>query len=271
MFSSARPSASTGDTKRDFFLVKTLGRFVEWVGVCPELESGLGVPRESMRLVQMHREIRLVTGKTANDHTDTVGRYTVRRLEEIAEQGLCRFVLKKDSPTCGLERVRVYNASGVPTRDGRGLFAAALVERFPTLPVEEEGRLVDPRLRENVIECIFAYRDLMRLFIGRWAMGDLVRFHTARKLTLLAHVTAAYQRLGQLVAGGKSLLRAELQTRYSTEFMKALRTVATPRQHGNVLRHMLGYFKHTLEQGDRAELLTLIQTYAAAKCRSSFR
>jgi uncharacterized protein YbbK (DUF523 family) len=109
-----------GGHKRDFFLVKTLGRFVEWVPVCPELESGLGVPRESMRLVQMHREIRLVTGKTANDHTDTVGRYTARRLEEIAEQGLCGFVLKKDSPTCGLERVRVYNASGVPTRDGRG-------------------------------------------------------------------------------------------------------------------------------------------------------
>jgi uncharacterized protein YbbK (DUF523 family) len=138
-----------GGHKRDFFLVKTLGRFVEWVSVCPELESGLGVPRESMRLVQMHREIRLVTGKTANDHTDTVGRYTVRRLEELAEQDLCGFVLKKDSPTCGLERVRVYTGSGVPTRDGRGLFAAALVARFPTLPVEEEGRLVDPRLRGN--------------------------------------------------------------------------------------------------------------------------
>jgi uncharacterized protein YbbK (DUF523 family) len=169
-----------GGHKRDFFLVKTLGRFVEWVGVCPELESGLGVPRESMRLVHMHREIRLVTGNTANDYTDTMGRYTVRRLEEIAEQGLCGFVLKRDSPTCGLERVRVYNASGVATRDGRGLFAAALVKRFPTLPVEEEGRLVDPRLRANFIECIFAYRDLMRLFIGRWTMGDLVRCHTAR-------------------------------------------------------------------------------------------
>jgi uncharacterized protein YbgA (DUF1722 family)/uncharacterized protein YbbK (DUF523 family) len=259
------PVRFDGGHKRDFFLVKTLGRFVEWVPVCPELESGLGVPRESMRLVQIDREIRLVTGKTAHDQTDTVGRYTVRRLEEIAEQGLCGFVLKKDSPTCGLERVRVYNAIGVPTRDGRGLFAAALVERFPTLPVEEEGRLVDPRLRENFIECIFAYRDLMCLFTGRWTIGDLVRFHTARKLTLLAHVPEAYQRLGRLVAGGKSLPRAELQTRYSTEFMKALRTVATPRRHGNVLRHMLGYFKRTLERDDRAELLTLIQTYAAGQ------
>jgi len=259
------PVRFDGGHKRDFFLVKTLGRFVEWVPVCPELEAGLGVPRESMRLVQTHREIRLITGKTASDQTDSVRRYTVRRLEEMAGQGLCGFVLKKDSPTCGLERVRVYNASGVPTRDGRGLFAAALVERFPTLPVEEEGRLVDPRLRENFIECIFAYRDLRRLFTGRWTMGDLVRFHTARKLTLLAHVPEAYQRLGQLVAGGKSLPRTELQTRYSTDFMKALRTVATPRRHGNVLKHMLGYFKHTLEPGDRAELLTLIQTYAAGQ------
>jgi uncharacterized protein YbgA (DUF1722 family) len=109
-----------------------------------------------------------------------------------------------------------------------------------------------------------------RRFTGRWTMGDLVRFHTARKLTLLAHVPEAYLRLGQLVAGGKSLPRADLQTRYSTEFMKTLRTVATPRRHGNVLRHMplrhmLGYLKHTLEHGDRAELLTLIQTYAAGQ------
>ena len=254
-----------GGHKRDLFLVEALGRFVEWVPVCPELESGLGVPRESMRLVRRHGEIRLVTVKTAHDHTDTMGRYTVRRLEEIAEQRLCGFVLKKGSPTCGLERVRVYNSSGVPSRDGRGLFAAALVERFPALPVEEEGRLNDPRLRENFIECIFAYRDLVRLFTGRWTMGDLVRFHTARKLTLLAHVPEAYQRLGRLVAGGKALPRAELQARYSTGFMTALRTVATPRRHGNVLRHMLGYFKHTLDPADRAELLALIQTYAAGQ------
>src|SRR6185369_16988556 len=179
------PVRFDGGHKRDFFLVDALGAFVEWVPVCPELESGLGVPRASMRLVRAHEEIRLVTVKTEQDHTATVERYTGVKLEEIAGLGLSGFVLKKDSPTCGLERVRVYNESGVPTRDGRGLFAAALVRRFPTLPVEEEGRLTDPRLRENFIECVFAYRDLTVLFASRWTMGDLVRFHTMRKLTLL--------------------------------------------------------------------------------------
>jgi uncharacterized protein YbgA (DUF1722 family)/uncharacterized protein YbbK (DUF523 family) len=254
-----------GGHKRDFFLVEALGRFVEWVPVCPELESGLGVPRESMRLVRTHREIRLVMAKTGRDQTDTVARYAIRKIEEIAGQDLCGFVLKKDSPTCGLERVRVYNASGVPTRNGRGLFAAVLAERLPLLPIEEEGRLNDAGIRENFIECIFAYRDLVRLFTGRWTMGDLVRFHTARKLTLMAHVPAAYQRLGRLVAGGKAVPRAELRSRYSTEFMIALRTVATRRRHGNVLQHMLGYFKGTLDQGDRDELLTVIHTYAAGQ------
>jgi uncharacterized protein YbgA (DUF1722 family) len=153
----------------------------------------------------------------------------------------------------------------VPTRNGRGLFAAALTERLPTLPVEEEGRLTDARLRENFIECIFAYRDLSNLFTGRWTMGDLVRFHTARKLTLLAHVPTAYQRLGRLVAAGKALARSVLRAEYSTGFMKALRTVPTPRRHRNVLQHMLGHFKNTLDQGDRDELLTLIHTYAAGQ------
>jgi uncharacterized protein YbgA (DUF1722 family)/uncharacterized protein YbbK (DUF523 family) len=259
------PVRFDGGHKRDFFLVDALGRFVDWVPVCPELESGLGVPRESMRLVGTTGEIRLVTVRTAQDHTDTVTRYALRRIEQIAEEGLSGFVLKRDSPTCGMERVRVYNRIGVPTRNGRGLFAAALTERFPTLPVEEEGRLTDPRLRENFIECIFAYRDLSRLFTGRWTIGDLVRFHTARKLTLLAHVPTAYQRLGRLVAGGNALARSALRAQYSTVFMKALRTVATPRRHGNVLQHMLGYFKDTLDQGDRDELLTLIRRYAAGE------
>jgi uncharacterized protein YbgA (DUF1722 family)/uncharacterized protein YbbK (DUF523 family) len=259
------PVRFDGGHKRNFFLVEALGRFVEWVPVCPELESGLGVPRESMRLVGTAGEIRLVTVRSARDHTDTVNRYALQRIEQIAEERLSGFVLKRDSPTCGLERVRVYHGSGVPTRNGRGLFAAALTERFPTLPVEEEGRLTDARLRENFIECIFAYRDLSHLFTGRWTMGDLVRFHTARKLTLLAHVPTAYQRLGRLVAAGKALARSVLRAEYSTGFMKALRTVPTPRRHRNVLQHMLGHFKNTLDQGDRDELLTLIHTYAAGQ------
>jgi len=254
-----------GGHKRDPFLVESLGAFVDWVPVCPEVESGMDAPRESMRLVQADGRIRLVTNKTAQDQTERMHDYARRRVEELADGDLCGFVLKKDSPSCGLERVKVYSAAGMPVKSGRGLFADALVTRFPLLPVEEEGRLNDPRLRENFIERVFAYRRLTTLFVARWSMGDVVRFHTAHKLTLMAHQPAAYQRLGRLVASGKTQVRREFQERYSTEFMSALATMATPRRHANVLQHMLGYFKQSLDRESRAELLALIADYAGGR------
>ena len=147
--------------------MESLGPFVEWVSVCPEVESGMDAPRESMRLVQVHREIRLLTNRTGEDKTDTMLSYATRRVDTLADDALCGFVLKKDSPTCGLERVKVYGTGGVPARSGRGLFADALATRFPLLPLEEEGRLNDPRLRENFVERIFAYRRLTALFAPR--------------------------------------------------------------------------------------------------------
>jgi uncharacterized protein YbgA (DUF1722 family)/uncharacterized protein YbbK (DUF523 family) len=253
-----------GGHKRDPFLVETLGRFVDWVPVCPEVESGLEAPRESMRLIQSEGTLRLVTNRTAVDHTSRMRGYARRRVVDLGGEDLCGFVLKKDSPTCGLERVKVYGGrGGVPVKSGRGLFADALVSRFPMLPVEEEGRLNDPRLRENFIERVFAYRRLKALFAARWSMGDVVRFHAAHKLTLMAHKPEAYQRLGQLVGSGKSMVRREFETRYSFEFMTALGTMATARRQVNVLQHMLGYFKETLDPASRAELLDVIQEYGA--------
>ena len=158
------PVRFDGGHKRDPFLVESLGQFVDWVPVCPEVESGLDAPRESMRLVQADGRIRLLTNKTAQDHTTRMRGYARRRVEELADGELFGFVLKKDSPTCGLERVKVYGTAGMPVKSGRGLFADALVTRFPLLPVEEEGRLNDPRLRENFVERIFAYRRLTALF-----------------------------------------------------------------------------------------------------------
>jgi len=259
------PVRFDGGHKRDPFLVESLGRFVDWVPVCPEIESGLDAPRESMRLVQADGRIRFVTTKTAQDHTTRMQAFARRRLEELADGTLCGFVLKKDSPSCGLERVKVYVPSGMPVKSGRGLFADAVVSRFPLLPVEEEGRLNDPRLRENFVERAFAFRRLTALFAARWSMGDVVRFHTAHKLTLMAHRPAAYQQLGRLVASGKSMARREFQQRYSTDFMTALAEIATPRRHANVLEHMLGYFKRTLDRDSRAELLALIHDYAGGR------
>ena len=204
----------------------------------------MDAPRESMRLVQVHREIRLRDehGPLKTRRTSCTATPAVESMSWPMTR-LCGFVLKKDSPTCGLERVKVYGTGGVPARSGRGLFADALATRFPLLPLEEEGRLNDPRLRENFVERIFAYRRLTACSRPRWTMGDVVRFHTAHKLTLMAHKPQAYQRLGRLVASGKSAARREFQDRYSSEFMAALATMATPRRHTNVLQHMLGYFK----------------------------
>jgi uncharacterized protein YbbK (DUF523 family) len=146
-----------GGHKRDPFVTGAFGTLVEWVQCCPEVECGLGVPRESMRLVRVGPRIRLLTAETTVDLTDRMEEYVERRVRQLAREDLSGYVLKKDSPSCGLEHVKVYDARGVPARSGRGVFAARLVEQFPDLPIEEEGRLSDPRLRKNFVERVFAY------------------------------------------------------------------------------------------------------------------
>jgi len=250
-----------GGYKRDAFLVDTLGRYVEWVPVCPEVELGMGVPREPMRLERRDGQVAMLGITSRTDHTPAMLSFARRHLAALAAEHLSGYVLKNDSPSCGLERVRVYGAGGVPSRSGRGLFAAALLQRFPDLPVEEEGRLGDPRLRESFIERVFAYHRLQVFFTGRWSLGGLVAFHTAHKLQLLAHSTTAYQVLGRLVSGARERARADLRASYSAQFMAALRHRATVGKHTNVLQHMAGYFKHELEAPARHELLGLIDEY----------
>jgi uncharacterized protein YbgA (DUF1722 family)/uncharacterized protein YbbK (DUF523 family) len=251
-----------GGHKRDSFLVETFGRYVEWVPVCPEVESGLGTPRETLRLETRDGLLRMVMPRSGRDYTATMTAYARARVARLEGEDLCGYVLKKDSPSCGLERVKVYaEPGGAPTRNGRGLFATALLERFPWLPVEEEGRLSDPRLRENFVERVFAYHRLKALWQPRWKVGDLVRFHSAHKLTLLAHSPAAYSRLGRLVAAAASVARDQLRAEYEQQFMQALRVIATPRRHVNVLQHIAGYFKRTLDEDARQELAGLIDDY----------
>jgi len=250
-----------GGHKRDQFLTETFGRFVEWVPVCPEVEAGFGTPREPMRLVRLKRQVRLLTVKTARDVTEQLDTFSMQRVSELASQDLSGYVLKKDSPSCGLERVKVYDAHNAPARSGRGRFASALLERFPDLPVEEEGRLSDSRLRDNFVERVFAYWRLRGLFGGEWTIAALVRFHTAHKLTLMAHSPDAYQRLGRLVARARALSRGDLERRYSSAFMSALAIIATPRRHVNALQHMAGYFKDVLDRDSKAELLAAIDDY----------
>jgi uncharacterized protein YbgA (DUF1722 family)/uncharacterized protein YbbK (DUF523 family) len=256
-----------GGHKRDQTLLDTLGQQVEWVAVCPEVEMGLGTPRETLRLVKAEGGqglFRMVTTRTSIDHTDGMNRWAARRLDGLArdEPDLCGYVLKKDSPSCGMDRVKTYHSEGgMPERNGRGLFASALLRRFPTLPVEEEGRLSDPAIRENFIERIFAYRRLKDLFVTGWSLGALVKFHTAHKMALLAHSTTRYTDLGRLVAAGRAKARRELRSEYEAAFMSSLAIAATVRRHTNVLSHMLGHLKKHLDSGSKQELVQAIDDY----------
>jgi uncharacterized protein YbgA (DUF1722 family)/uncharacterized protein YbbK (DUF523 family) len=250
-----------GGHKRDPFLTDMLGAFVEWVPVCPEVEAGMGTPREPMRLVRGERRIRLLTVKTGRDLTGRMTTYADARVPDLAAEDLSGYVLKKDSPSCGLSRVKVYDRGGIATRSGQGLFAARLLRQFPALPIEEEGRLSDPHLRENFVERVFAYWRLRTLFGGRWDAGDIVRFHTAHKLIAMAHSPAAYAQLGRLVARVRSVQRPDFERRYTGQFMAALTVIATRRRHTNVLQHMAGYFRDHLDGDSRAELQTTIDEY----------
>jgi len=250
-----------GGHKRDPFLVNTFGKYVEWVPVCPEVEMGLGTPRETLRLERRGGEVRFVMPKSGTDHTDGMRAWAGKRLAQLEGEDLSGYVLKKDSPSCGMERVRLYDGNGVPARTGRGVFAEALLGRFPTLPVEEEGRLGDMRLREGFVKRVFAYHRMKAFFASRWTLGGLVAFHTAHKLLLMAHSPQAYQRIGRLVARGKALPRETLRDKYEADFMAALAIPTTNRRHTNVLQHMAGYFSRELPADERQELSALIEDY----------
>ncbi len=250
-----------GGHKHDRYLTKTLGQYFEWVPVCPEVEIGLGTPRETIRLVQIAGTTRLRTTKTDVDLTDRMQKFAQKRVGSLAKANLSGYILKKDSPSCGMERVKLYADKGPAKRDGVGLFAAALLERFPNLPIEEEGRLCDPRLRENWVERVFAYHALQQLWQMRWRICDLVDFHTRYKFVLLAHDEAKYRELGRLVANAKTIARDELRRTYETTFMSALKRIATARKNVNVLQHMLGFFSKQLDGNSRQELITHIDDY----------
>lgn len=252
-----------GGHKRDRYVTDTLADHFEWVPVCPEVELGLGTPRETIQLIQLGegQEVRLRTTRTDLDLTDDMRKFARRRAAELARESLSGYILKKDSPSCGYERVKVRQPKGPSKRSGRGLFAEALLAQMPHLPVEDEGRLCDPRLRENWVERVFAWHALQGLFAARWKLRDVVEFHTRYKFVLLAHSEPEYRALGRLVARAKSLSRAELREQYTAQFMTALAKLATPRRNTNVLEHMLGFFKNDLDADAKRELLAHIDDY----------
>jgi uncharacterized protein YbgA (DUF1722 family)/uncharacterized protein YbbK (DUF523 family) len=250
-----------GQHSQDHFLTDTFGKFVEWVPVCPEVECGLGIPREPIRLEGDPSDPRLVTAHSRVDLTARMKAWAKARLKELEKEDLAGYVFKSGSPSSGMERVKVYGESGVPRKVGVGLFARAFMERFPLLPVEEEGRLHDDVLRETFIESIFClkrYRDAVR---RPRTMGALVAFHSAHKLVLMAHSPKHLKGMGALVARGKQLAPKELLEAYERLLVAALRTNATPGKNANVLMHALGYFKEDLSAGEKKEMLEVIEDY----------
>ncbi len=249
-----------GGHKHDHYITDTLGRFFTFVPVCPEVGCGLPVPREAMRLEGDPENPRLVTVKTGIDLTGQMQDYCRCVVAQLESEDLCGFIFKKNSPSSGLFRVKVYNR-GVPARSGRGLFAGAVVKRVPLLPVEEEGRLYDMNIRENFIERVFAFRRWKDFLAESGTLGGLVEFHTGHKLQIMAHSPQIYREMGKLVADGKNMDRPRLLEHYRELFMRALALHATPRKNSDVLMHIMGYFKRELTHGEKEELLEVIRLY----------
>jgi uncharacterized protein YbgA (DUF1722 family)/uncharacterized protein YbbK (DUF523 family) len=250
-----------GGHKRDRFVTDTLGQFLEFVPVCPEMECGLGVPRESMRLVGKPESPRLVTNRTKIDHTERMITWARKRVQELEKEDLCGFIFKSRSPSSGMERVRVYNEKGIPEKKGVGMFARIFMEHFPLLPVEEDGRLHDIRLRENFIERIFALKRWRDLLDENRNRGRLVAFHTQHKLLILSHSQKHSRILGKLVAAAKSISPKQLYPQYQALFMEALKLKTTVKKNINVLQHMMGYFKKQLSADEKHELLETFDQY----------
>lgn len=250
-----------GQHKHDSYITGTLGQWFEYVPVCPEFELGLGVPRETMRLEGDPENPRLMTGKTRKDLTEPMLAWCDKRVRSLEQDELCGFIFKSKSPSSGMERVKVYSEKGMPSNNGRGLFANAFMNHFPLLPVEEEGRLNDPMLRENFITRVFTLKRWREMLRDQNTSGGLVKFHERHKYLLMSHGITQYRAMGRIVSDMKGRALPTIQTDYHAELMATLRLRATVKKHVNVLQHLMGYFKKQLAADEKAELLEIIGNY----------
>ncbi|MBE0556440.1 MAG: DUF523 and DUF1722 domain-containing protein, partial [Proteobacteria bacterium] len=245
----------------DRFLKETLGAYVRYVPVCPEVECGFGIPREAMRLTGDPEHPRLVTTRTGVDHTERMEAWAGTRAAGLEHDNLCGFIFKSNSPSSGMERVKVYDEKGVPRKIGVGVFARTFMEHFPLVPVEEDGRLHDPILRENFIDRIFTYKHYRESIERKNRRGSLVDFHARHKLLLMAHSPKHLKQMGHLVAHAKELSTQELVGRYEKLLMAAMALKSSPAKHVNVLHHMMGYFRKNLSADEKQELTEVIDGY----------
>lgn len=250
-----------GGHSLDRFLRDTLGRYVEYVPVCPEVEAGFSTPREPFRLVGQPENPRFITVKTQVDYTDRMTKWSRARAAELVKEDLSGFIFKSKSPSSGMERVKVYSEKGMPVKKGVGVFARAFTERCPLLPVEEDGRLHDPALRENFIERIFALGRWRDVVGKRKTRGNLVTYHTQHKLLIMSHSQKHLTDMGRLVARSKDTLPGDLYPKYQRLLLEALKLRASVSKHVNVLQHVQGYFKRKLTADEKKEIAETLREY----------
>ena len=253
-----------GGHKRNLYVMNTLAEYFSFRPYCPEMAIGLGVPRPTIRLTRHVGAIRLTgSSDTGLDLTDDMNSWSSDAVSGLND--VSGFILKKDSPSCGMERVRVYDSKGAPSRDGVGLFAAALMQAMPWLPVEEEGRLNDPSLRENFIERVFTYYRWRQMMSSGLTIPTLMDFHQRHKFILLAHDEEEYRRLGRLVAGVTRESLGETAREYLLRMMALLKSRTSRKRNTNVLMHVMGYLKNRIDGDDKQELLEVLDSYRLGK------
>lgn len=250
-----------GGHARDRYVVNTLSEHFTFVKVCPEEEIGMGTPRPTVRLEGHRDDPRMIEPVSGKNWTGPMNRYATKRAREMGEDDLSGFIFKSKSPSCGVFRVKVYNEKGMMGDPGAGLFARQMMNRYPLLPIEEEGRLHDAGLRENFLERVFAYHRLKTLFTGRWKRGELIDFHSREKYLLMAHSPANLKKLGQLAARVKDHGPAEFRDLYMEGFMGILEQKATVKKHVNTLQHLAGYLREHLGAEERKRVLASIEDY----------
>jgi len=249
-----------GGHKRNVYIMSTLAEYFDFRTYCPEMAIGLGVPRPTIRLTRSETGVRLTdSDNTGMDLTDAMKKWSGQATEGMRD--LSGFILKNNSPSCGMERVRVYDGNGAPTRDGVGLFASALMEAMPWLPVEEEGRLNDPMLRENFIERVFVYYRWQRLIEGGLTVSSLMEFHKRHKFILLAHNEEEYRKLGPLIAGVNNDNLQQVADEYLLRLMKSLSARSSRKRHTNVLMHVMGFLKNKIDSDDKQEMIEVMDSY----------
>ena len=249
-----------GTAKRDRWIVDQLGTFVDYRPVCPEVAIGLGTPRPPIRLVGTPEATRVVGVEDPSvDVTEALEDFALNTAAQLAD--ISGYVFMSKSPSCGMERVRLYTSKGHAEKTGVGAYARVLMQSLPNLPCEEEGRLHDPMLRENFVNRVFTYRRWQSLRSAGLTAKSVIDFHARHKYMVMAHSQAAHERMGRLLSHLKGVDLEAVADAYEAELMAALKRRAGRKRNANALQHIQGYLKDRIDGGDKQELSESIEAY----------